>query len=337
VVTLFGALLARSQGKLTLWTLFCLEDSRRQAADRPLADADRADDIECTQPDHGAGTLCASSFGITAFRLSGYSATLTALGRFDRFSMRAGLGQKARLHLAPAHSNMRKRAAVAYSPIWAPDPRDGPGHKRLYHRNTCRAFWPWLGAWFCLLHADKLWKSLPAGLGSGNFANAYWCRATCPSKRFDPQHRASRQEEPQRHSAWASFAEGMSTLPGRYCEHVVIAKIPFAVPYDPGWKRRQRMGSNAMAGNPFMGNRRAGLPANADPACWAPCCAMSRIAVWLNSAGFAGGHAALWQGDIGMRLPPFRREIVSRLGGSVEAAKRQATSDKRNQCSAQVS
>jgi ATP-dependent DNA helicase DinG len=30
----------------------------------------------------------------------------------------------------------------------------------------------------------------------------------------------------------ASFAEGVD-LPGRYCQHVVIAKIPFAVPDDP--------------------------------------------------------------------------------------------------------
>jgi ATP-dependent DNA helicase DinG len=30
----------------------------------------------------------------------------------------------------------------------------------------------------------------------------------------------------------ASFAEGID-LPGRYCEHVVIVKIPFAVPDDP--------------------------------------------------------------------------------------------------------
>jgi hypothetical protein len=42
----------------------------------------------------------------------------------------------------------------------------------------------------------------------------------------------------------ASFAEGVD-LPGSYCAHVVIAKLPFAVPDDPvdaalrnGWRRR---------------------------------------------------------------------------------------------------
>ena len=48
----------------------------------------------------------------------------------------------------------------------------------------------------------------------------------------------------------ASFAEGID-LPGAYCEHVVIAKLPFAVPDDPvdetlsEWIKGQ-------GGNPFM-------------------------------------------------------------------------------------
>src|SRR5690606_12879910 len=48
----------------------------------------------------------------------------------------------------------------------------------------------------------------------------------------------------------ASFAEGVD-LPGKYCEHVVIAQIAFAVPHAPaeaapsGWIARNR-------GNPFM-------------------------------------------------------------------------------------
>ncbi len=48
----------------------------------------------------------------------------------------------------------------------------------------------------------------------------------------------------------ASFAEGVD-LPGRYCSHVVIAKIPFAVPDQPvesalaEWIQRR-------GGNPFM-------------------------------------------------------------------------------------
>ena len=48
----------------------------------------------------------------------------------------------------------------------------------------------------------------------------------------------------------ASFAEGVD-LPGDYCRHVVIAKIPFAVPEDPveealaEWISRNN-------GNPFM-------------------------------------------------------------------------------------
>ncbi|WP_276146612.1 helicase C-terminal domain-containing protein, partial [Pseudomonas aeruginosa] len=48
----------------------------------------------------------------------------------------------------------------------------------------------------------------------------------------------------------ASFAEGVD-LPGAYCEHVVIAKIPFAVPDDPVEAALAEW-IEARGGNPFM-------------------------------------------------------------------------------------
>ena len=48
----------------------------------------------------------------------------------------------------------------------------------------------------------------------------------------------------------ASFAEGVD-LPGAYCEHVVIAKIPFAVPDDPVEAALSEW-IEARGGNPFM-------------------------------------------------------------------------------------
>ena len=48
----------------------------------------------------------------------------------------------------------------------------------------------------------------------------------------------------------ASFAEGVD-LPGAYCEHVVIAKIPFTVPDDPVEAALAEW-IEARGGNPFM-------------------------------------------------------------------------------------
>jgi ATP-dependent DNA helicase DinG len=48
----------------------------------------------------------------------------------------------------------------------------------------------------------------------------------------------------------ASFAEGVD-LPGRYCEHVIIAKIPFAVPDDPV-EAAMAEWIEAQGGNAFM-------------------------------------------------------------------------------------
>jgi ATP-dependent DNA helicase DinG len=48
----------------------------------------------------------------------------------------------------------------------------------------------------------------------------------------------------------ASFAEGID-LPGDYCSHVVVAKLPFAVPDDPLESAHAERVS-AEGGNPFM-------------------------------------------------------------------------------------
>ena len=48
----------------------------------------------------------------------------------------------------------------------------------------------------------------------------------------------------------ASLAEGID-LPGQYCEHVIIAKIPFATPDDPVEAALSEW-VEARGGNPFM-------------------------------------------------------------------------------------
>lgn len=81
-------------------------------------------------------------------------------------------------------------------------------------------------------------------------------------KRVLIQGRLSRQETLQKHKnridqgeisvlfGLASFAEGVD-LPGDYCQHVVIAKIPFAVPDDPVEAALAEW-IEARGGNPFM-------------------------------------------------------------------------------------
>ena len=65
------------------------------------------------------------------------------------------------------------------------------------------------------------------------------------------KHKARVDEgEPSVLFGLASFAEGVD-LPGAYCEHVVIAKIPFAVPDDPVEAALAEW-IEARGGNPFM-------------------------------------------------------------------------------------
>lgn len=81
-------------------------------------------------------------------------------------------------------------------------------------------------------------------------------------KRVLIQGSLSRQETLAKHKAQidkgevsvlfglASFAEGID-LPGAYCQHVVIAKIPFSVPDDPVEAALSEW-IEARGGNPFM-------------------------------------------------------------------------------------
>jgi ATP-dependent DNA helicase DinG len=65
------------------------------------------------------------------------------------------------------------------------------------------------------------------------FAEIILSQGTLSKAEIVSQHK-KRVDEGQRSCIFglASFAEGID-LPGAYCSHVVIAKIPFAVPVDP--------------------------------------------------------------------------------------------------------
>ncbi|MCY1500205.1 putative ATP-dependent helicase DinG [compost metagenome] len=176
------------------------------------------------------------------------SATLTALNSFDRYRMRAGLPKAAVTTVVPSPFH-HAEAGVLRVPDLKADPRDAAAHTAAIVRELPQLVDGGRGT-LVLFSSRKQMQDVFDGLERD------W------RKRVLIQGNLSKQETLNKHKArvddgepsvlfgLASFAEGVD-LPGAYCEHVVIAKIPFAVPDDPVEAALAEW-IEARGGNPFM-------------------------------------------------------------------------------------
>ena len=127
---LFGSLLTRAQGNWELWCAFTAEDPQ----DRPpmarwlsLAESGAQFDIEVNaSPILAADTLRRNLWNV-AYGALLTSATLTALGSFDRLRMRAGLPKSVVTAVVPSPF-LHVDAGVLRVPDLQADPRDALAH-----------------------------------------------------------------------------------------------------------------------------------------------------------------------------------------------------------------
>ena len=157
------------------------------------------------------------------------SATLTAAGRFDRFLERAGIDgiDGTRIPSPFDFPNI----AVLCVPAMRSDPRDREAHT----------------AEIAALLPDLLTSARSALVLFTSWRQLNDVKAALPDDLDDAlqiQGERSKQRMLERHRTridagkpsyllgLASFAEGVD-LPDDYCRHVVLAKLPFAVPDDP--------------------------------------------------------------------------------------------------------
>ncbi|GAC1031847.1 ATP-dependent DNA helicase DinG [Pseudomonas sp. No.21] len=248
---LFGSLQTRAQGNWELWTAFTAEDpeeSPPMARWLTLAEFGSAYDIEVNaSPILAAETLRRNLWNV-AYGALVTSATLTALGTFDRYRMRAGLPKKAVTAVVPSPFH-HADAGVLKVPDLKADPRDAAAHTAAIIRDLPQLVEGSRGT-LVLYASRKQMQEVFDGLDRD------W------RKRVLIQGNLSKQETLNKHKqrvddgetsvlfGLASFAEGVD-LPGAYCEHVVIAKIPFAVPDDPVEAALSEW-IEARGGNPFM-------------------------------------------------------------------------------------
>lgn len=248
---LFGSLLTRSQGNWDLWTAFTVEDpedSPPMARWLTLAEGGALFDIEVNaSPILAAETLRRNLWNV-AFGALVTSATLTALNSFDRYRMRAGLPKAAVTAVVPSPFHHADAGELRVPDLQA-DPRDAPAHTAAIVRELPKLVEGARGT-LVLFSSRRQMQDVFDGL-ERDWRRRVLIQGNLSKQETLNKHKARVDEgEPSVLFGLASFAEGVD-LPGAYCEHVVIAKIPFAVPDDPVEAALAEW-IEARGGNPFM-------------------------------------------------------------------------------------
>ena len=239
-----------------LWTAFAAIDDIASAPPQarwiqlePLNNGAEGDVVYAASPVSAAETLARHLWG-RCFGAVLTSATLTALGRFERLQERAGLANRYRYRQLPSPFDYSR--AVLSVPAIAADPAQRDLHEQaIVH---CVQTLDERDAVLVLFSARRQMHSVEALLRQAG-DHALLSRLLVQGQRARHEllvaHR--RQVDEGKGSiifGLASMAEGID-LPGRYLTHVVITRLPFAVPDDPvGATLAEWIESRG--GNPFM-------------------------------------------------------------------------------------
>ncbi|WP_461482524.1 helicase C-terminal domain-containing protein, partial [Porticoccus sp.] len=242
----------RVEGALHLWQCYAREDD--PAAGPPYArwlsleQEGGSPDIRVSASPTNAGGIFQDSLWQRCYAAIITSATLRTLGKFDNFSKRCGLPAGA-VYTAVAGAFDYGNAGVLAVPDIGADGADSRAHTEALISSLPELV-NWSEGTLVLFASRRQMELVHERLPEA-------CRETILL-----QGQWSNQEIVRRHRdaidggegsvifGLASFAEGMD-FPGDYCRHVVIAKLPFAVPDDPvyqtlsDWLEQQ-------GGNPFM-------------------------------------------------------------------------------------
>ncbi len=176
------------------------------------------------------------------------SATLTALGSFDRFAMRSGTDATTQYAIVPSPFNYQQAGELVV-PVMDCDPSDAFAHTDALITMLPRLLNEEEGS-LVLFASRRQMEEVYDGIAS-DWQDRIIMQGQNPKHETIRMHKEALDAgEGSVIFGLASFAEGVD-LPGKYCDHVVIAKIPFAVPDQPvesalaEWIEQR-------GGNPFM-------------------------------------------------------------------------------------
>ncbi len=176
------------------------------------------------------------------------SATLTALGSFRRFLDRAGLPADTTALTIASPFDYRNIATFTV-PAMASDPRDFQGHSAEVAERLPGLLESEVSALVLFTswrQLNEVRRQLPEDwVGRLKFQGDGSKQALLSAHR-----QAVDAAEPSYLVGLASFAEGLD-LPDDYCRHVIIVKLPFAVPEDP-LDQAMAEWAEAQGRNPFF-------------------------------------------------------------------------------------
>lgn len=230
---LVGGMASRAEASQKLWHHFSVEDPAGAAPwARWLSVVEQGGQIDLSlscSPVLAAGTLQDKLWEQCAGAVL-TSATLSALGSFDVLAMRAGLPGHTRYHRIASPFDYANRARFVV-PRLGCEPGDGDAHTQAIVEQLPRVLDHGEGA-LMLFSSRRQMLAVLEGLDR-EWRDTVLCQDDYQKAQLLRFHRERvDREETSVIFGLASFAEGVD-LPGRYCEHVLIAKLPFAVPDDP--------------------------------------------------------------------------------------------------------
>ena len=246
-----GRILERAHSNCSLWASYARVDSEQKPP--------KARWLTLTEVENNFEISLYSSPILAAENLQEYlwkkcagavltSATLSALGNFETLNLKAGLPSHSTYLRIPSPFDF-KNSAIFSVPKLNCEPSDSDNHTRLLARAIPKLLTLTGGA-LMLFSSRKQMQDVLMRLTS-QWHSLVLCQDDYIKSELLKYHR-QRIDEGKGSIIFglASFAEGVD-LPGKYCENVLIAKIPFSLPNDPiemtlaSWIERHGQ-------NPFM-------------------------------------------------------------------------------------
>ena len=205
-------------------------------------------DVELVSAPIEPGQLLGEHLWSRCYAAVATSATLTALGRFERFFERSGLGEAQGVRISSPFDY--PNIAVLSVPQMDADPKDVDGHT-----DEVASLLPDLLAQepsaLVLFTSWRQMNQVRDALTGHRVMEAAQFQGERSKQALLKRHlRRVDAGEPSYLMGLASFAEGVD-LPGDYCRHVIVVKLPFSVPDDPVDQAIAEL-AESQGRNPFM-------------------------------------------------------------------------------------
>jgi ATP-dependent DNA helicase DinG len=247
-----GSLVKRAAANFELWRSYAVQDPPGKAPHArwlSFSDNDSSSDIGLSSSPVLAAENLQQRLWQSCAGAVLTSATLSALGSFEMLAMRAGLPAHTHYLSIPSPFNFAEAGRLIV-PRMHCEPSATERHTLLITKALPRLLDFDSAAALVLFSSRRQMQDVLQGL-TDEWRELVLCQDDYQKAQLLKFHR-QRVDQGQGSVIFglSSFAEGVD-LPGKYCTHVLIAKIPFAVPNDPvemtlsAWVEQQGK-------NPFM-------------------------------------------------------------------------------------